>query len=135
MNTQKAIKDFSRKLVFFTAILVGVVFIFDFGVPSIPIISFTPFIILFFFIITLLLYVILIRLTSQKPGKFISGFMLTTTVKLILYTIVLFAYSFSNPAQAIPFILTFFILYLFYTIFEVILILPGIKNASGSEQK
>jgi hypothetical protein len=53
--------------------------------------------------------------------------MLTTLVKLLVYISVLVVFSLTHPAEAVAFIINFFILYLIFTIFEV----AGIIGQTG----
>jgi hypothetical protein len=79
-----------------------------------------PFLFFFFTAVTFLNYWILIRSTARKFIRFVNYYLLSTTVKLLLFIGVLVGYILLNRADAVPFGISFFILYLLYTIFEVI---------------
>ena len=74
---------------------------------------------------------LLIRSFEKKFNRFVSVFMLTTTVKLFLFIAIMIIYAFANRKDAVPFLLDFFILYLIFTIFEVTQII-GLTNPQGS---
>jgi predicted PurR-regulated permease PerM len=59
--------------------------------------------------------------------------MLATFVKLLIYLVAVLAYVFTNKEKLLPFILAFFLLYIFYTVFEVINILSQTKDATGNK--
>lgn len=83
-----------------------------------------PFIIVFFFAITLILHRILLRSSGERFARFANQFMLITFVKMIFYVAVMLIYVFLvNPDDAIPFVVTFFVCYLAFTSFEVVEIL------------
>jgi hypothetical protein len=82
-----------------------------------------PYIISLFYIITALIHYVLLRITRLKPRRFVSYFMLATFVKLIVYFTAVLLYVFNFREYILSFIITFFVLYIFYTVFEVILIL------------
>lgn len=81
------------------------------------------FILLFFWAVTLLVHFSLLRITRLSPRKFVSYFMLTTLVKLMIYFIAILVYVFMVKQDLLPFLLSFFILYILFTCFEVISIL------------
>lgn len=60
---------------------------------------------------------------SKELSKFSSKFMMFAGIKMIIYLFIIVFYAFSFPDKAKFFLISFFILYLLYTVFEVILIL------------
>ena len=87
-----------------------------------------PYLIILFHVITAIVHYILLRITALNPRKFVSYFMLATFLKLAIYLIVVVVYVFNMKEGILPFILSFFILYIFYTIFEVVTILVQTKE-------
>jgi len=57
-------------------------------------------------------------------------YLLITTLKLLLFIAILVIYILLNRKDAVPFGLSFFILYLVYTVFEVISLANYSKNLS-----
>lgn len=87
-----------------------------------------PYLFLLFYFIGALVHYILLRITALNPRKFVSYFMLATFFKLMNYLIVIFVYIFYVKEGILPFILSFFILYIIYTVFEVFTILAQTKE-------
>jgi hypothetical protein len=87
-----------------------------------------PFMPLFFLAVTAGLYYMLLKSTENKFSRFVTQFMIITFAKLFIYIIILVAYTFLNKPDAVPFILTFFIFYLIYTIFEIMSFLGDQKK-------
>lgn len=81
-----------------------------------------------FFIVTAGIHYILLRITGLNPRRFVSYFMLATSLKLIIYLGAVLFYVFTVRADLLTFIATFMVLYLVFTIFEVILILKQSKG-------
>jgi hypothetical protein len=79
-----------------------------------------PFLFIFFFAGGIISYMVLGKSLGSRFIGFVSSFMLVTTVKLLLYITILLLYCFLNRKDAVAFLLNFFILYLVYTIFEII---------------
>lgn len=82
-----------------------------------------PFLFFFFIGCSLVSYHYLLRSMTERLIRFVNTFLLLTVIKLFLYAGVMIAYVLLNKADAVPFMLSFFILYLAYTIFEVVKIL------------
>ncbi|MGD0710617.1 MAG: hypothetical protein ABR968_05490 [Bacteroidales bacterium] len=90
-----------------------------------------PFLFPFFFSATALFYSYLIKSSEQKFNRYVNRYMLATFVKLMLFMAVLLFYVYTHKDDAVPFILSFFILYVAYTVFEVVALL----KFSRSEKK
>jgi len=120
--------DFLRKLVIFSVILsfiaIGLVIL----IPKTSITPALPYLFIFFLAITLISYYILIKAAQKKFIRFLNYYLLTTTVKLVLFIAVLMTYIMLNRKDAVPFALSFFLLYLCYTIFEVVFIVGYSKT-------
>jgi hypothetical protein len=78
--------------------------------------------------VTAVVHYVLLRITAMNPRKFVGYFMLATTLKLMNYLIVVFVYVFYVKEGMLAFILAFFLLYIIYTVFEVITILAQTKE-------
>jgi len=94
-----------------------------------------PFLFVFYYSCSLISYIFLDRSFSKKINRFVSVYMLTTAVKLFLYVAVIIIYALVNRKDAIPFLLNFFILYLVYTVFEVIQIVSLTRSSSFKGEK
>ena len=82
-----------------------------------------PYLFPFFFSTSIIIYYFLAKSKEGKSNSFINRFMLTTFFKLIIYLSALNIYIFTFKEDAFQFIISFFILYLAFTIFEVISII------------
>ena len=76
--------------------------------------------ILFFFVVTVVFHSITLKASKLRIAQFSNYFMLSSTAKLFIYIILLTIYIFLNKGHAIPFVMFFLILYVFFTFFEVI---------------
>jgi hypothetical protein len=113
-------QKFIKKLIVFTMVLFAVALLSKFLLP----ISFvTPallYLIPLFFSITLLTHYLLLKGSEKSFAKFTTNYMLVTFSKLMLLLIVLLLYVFTHKSDAIPFIISFFLLYILFAVFEAI---------------
>ncbi len=73
----------------------------------------------FFFLVLLLSKFLILSLSGDNAKKFSMAYVQTTVLRFLLYIIVLLLYAFNFPEDAKAFIITFFVFYFAYTIFEV----------------
>ena len=100
-------------LVFLT-VMVSLIF------PSIHVTPVFPYILVFYYVVTLAIFLILGRSMQKRIRYFVNTYMIITFAKLILFSLVVLGYLLLNKKDAIPFVVTFIIYYLFYAIFEVV---------------
>lgn len=84
--------------------------------------------VVFFFAVNSVVYYILLSATGKNFSKFMTNFMASTFVKLMVYLAVMLIYVYLFPKNALPFIIEYFILYIIYSVFEVISILSFSKR-------
>jgi hypothetical protein len=72
-----------------------------------------------FFVVTFLFHRGLINSLKKDSKAFVRYYMGGSGAKLGLFLIVILIYAFINKANAMKFALTFFLFYIFYTVFEV----------------
>jgi hypothetical protein len=77
----------------------------------------------FFILLTIAGFYVVTKETKNIFSNFINRFMLATFGKMFLSIIVLLAYVFAYREDAVPFIISFFLLYIFFSIFEAIALL------------
>lgn len=130
----KPLKIFIRKLIIYTLILTAIGLAFFFLLPDRYITPMLPYINAFFFVITLITYYTTLRYIRQKVSRFVNYYLIATFAKLFLFIIVILIYLFVNKPDALRFVVTFFIYYLLYTIFEVKEIMK-IANNSNDQTK
>ena len=116
------IKKFSFRILVFSVILAGVSLLFQLICPQYATPA-LPFIVLFFFIITLFtLYIVLREDKGKEAKKFVSNYMLSRIIKLLSCLFFLLIYVLLNKKDAFRFAIAFLIVYFIYSIFEVIVL-------------
>lgn len=126
--------DFLKKLLIFTFILAVVGFTIAYFLPVNYVTPSLPFLFAFFLSVTIIVHYILLKVSEKKTPAFINYFMILTLGKLIFYLTIILIYAFVNREDLLPFAISFFILYAFYTGFEVVVSLKhsSLKNRSNS---
>jgi len=124
-----AFHKFTKRLIIITLITAILIFGLTFIVPEYLISISWPFILGFFFAVTLLAHKFLLKKSDGNHGKFINAFMLITTIKLMLFFTIIIVYVLINRHDALGFILTFFTNYLIFTIFEILSILKFLQKS------
>lgn len=109
-----------KRLLIFSLILGSIASVLFFLLPSKFITPTLPFLFPFFIAVTLISTYLLIRSSQKKFIKYLNLYLLTTVVRLFLYVAVMVTYILLNKEDVLPFSISFFILYLCYTIFEVV---------------
>ena len=121
--------SFLKRLLIFSLIPGSIAAVLYFSLPAKFITPVLPFLFLFFIAVTLINAYILLRSSQKKFIKYLNAYLLTTVLKLFLFTGVIIIYVLFNKADLIPFTLSFFILYLCYTIFEVVWLVSFSKTS------
>ena len=122
------LKKYITRLLIFSTILSTISFgLFSFVLPQYYLPIF-PYLITFFISVSILVHVILLKASNFRIAKFSTFYMGSTTAKLFLYIIFLIIYVLVDKENAVPFLLTFFILYFLYTIFETFSLLIDLKE-------
>jgi len=119
--------DFLKKLLIYSFILAIAGSLIAYYLPKKFISPALPYLFFFFFAVTLIVHMILLKVSQKKNSGFINYFMLLTFGKLLFFLTIILVYALLNRSDAVQFIISFFILYLFYTVFEVILSLAHSK--------
>ncbi len=73
---------------------------------------------LFFFIVSILVYFLSMRARRKDMRKFANFYMASTVVKMILYLTIIFVYVLNFKEDGKRFAITFLIYYLIYSVFE-----------------
>ncbi len=116
------ISKYLRQLFYFSAIIGIATFMLSFVLPKAYFTPTLPFLILFFTAASLLSFFYLMKSADKRFIKFVNAFLLTIIFKLFLYGSVMVGYAFIYRMDAVPFLISFFILYLLYTVFETVFI-------------
>ena len=129
------LKDFLRTLII-TTLIVAVISLIVFSViPSWHYPPVYPFLLAFFFFATLTVYHFMLKALEKRPARFVNIFLLTTMLKLFAYMIFMVVYALLNREFARPFIVSFFILYIIFTVVEVVSILKVNKHVGHDLKK
>lgn len=78
-----------------------------------------PFLLLFFYVVTILIHAYQLSLRKKDIGKFARSNMLITFFKLIVYSVVAIIYIAIDKENAIAFVVCLMLLYLIFTFIEV----------------
>ncbi len=122
MNNKIPIRKFSFRIIVFSVIVAGLSALFQWIFPlyASPAL---PFIVIFFFFITLFtIYIVLRNDNAANQRQFFSGYMLSRIIKILSCLIFLTLYIFLNKKDAIRFAIAFLVIYFLFAIFEVYLL-------------
>ncbi len=122
------LKNFIIRILSFSLIIAAIALaVFRFFIPQFYLPVF-PFLMLFFVVVTIGIHTILTRAGKRPIRQFSTFYMGSVTAKLFIYLIFLVTYVLTNKENAIPFILTFFILYVLFTFFETYSLLSSLNK-------
>lgn len=113
------IKQYAFRLIVFSIIISALTVIMQWQYPqySTPAL---PYIVLFFFIITLFTLYIILRSDQHRDEKrFISRYLLSRTVKFMSCLLFVFLYIILNKEDKWRFAISFIIIYFLFAIFEI----------------
>jgi hypothetical protein len=102
----------------FIGILALIIFLVS-GSFNTEVIHLTWMIYIYFIVITILFHFGIVKTTQSRPQVFIRYYMGATTIKLLLHLGIIVFYSMMHKESASRFIITFMIMYLLFTVFEV----------------
>jgi hypothetical protein len=122
-------KTFTFRLACFTIALACLTFGLSFILPGQYFTPALPYLFVFFFIVSFTVFFFLTQGKENKFSHYVNRFMLTTFLKLMVYMAVMVIYVLSYRNDAIRFILTFFILYLAFTFFDVLALLQHSRKS------
>jgi hypothetical protein len=119
---KELLNRFIRNLAIYTAVIA----VSSFAVSLITntlITKYWPMVLLLIAGITLIVVALLFSASEKKFSRFSNTFMIASMLKILLLLVVITAYSFTNPADAIRFSVTLFVFYILYLVFEIIWLL------------
>ena len=122
-----------RKLILFTLVLTIIFYAARFFLPLKYRTPALPYLLPFFFATNVVVHYLLLKATARKFSSFVNYYLAGTMSKLFLYIIVLLIYIYMHRSDALAFTITFFVLYIGYSVFEVISLLS--KKAQSTEDK
>jgi len=119
----KKLKGFIKNISIISISLLVISSIIYFLTPKIKISPAFPFILIFMYVTTILIFKLLAKSMEKRLSKFANAYMLVNFGKLVIFSIIIVVYAVLNKDDAISFMLTFFIYYFIFTIFEVFALL------------
>jgi hypothetical protein len=78
-----------------------------------------PYLLVFFVAATLISFYFIQKKLDSSPSGFVTAFMANSIIRLLLYLVVIVVYALTYRYDAVNFIISFFILYVIFTSFEV----------------
>jgi hypothetical protein len=129
-------KDFIPflKAIFIFSFIVGLLaFVFSVFLPENKVNAITWFQLLYFIFITLIFQLGLLKSSKGRPQSFVRYYMGATAFKLFVHVIIILMYCLFNRNDAVRFILTFLIFYIFYTVFEVAFAAQRFRKVSSEK--
>jgi hypothetical protein len=126
---------FLRQLIIFTLIIGAAGFGIVQFIPAQYITPTLPYLYVFFFSVTILVHYTLLLVSKKRTLQFSNYFMLLTFGKLIFFLSIILVYFLLNRDDVLPFAIAFFILYILFTVFEVMQSLALSKSGTGKQQK
>lgn len=122
-------KSLLIKIIVFSVVLEIIAFVLFASMPVKFISQTLLFQVPFFFSASFLANNYMLRMSTDKnPNKFVRAFMMTTFLRFMLYIIIIAAYVFLFRSDAVNFLITFFILFFLYLIFDVYFLLYGLPK-------
>jgi F0F1-type ATP synthase assembly protein I len=73
----------------------------------------------FLFVFTWIAFYATAKSMQKKVSRFANTYMIVNFLKLVIFSLLLLAYAYLNKTDAAPFMITFFVYYIFYTVLEV----------------
>jgi hypothetical protein len=117
-----------KNLLIFSAILGIIIWGLSGLIPNKVLSPALPYQFFFFVAFTIIVCFTLIKASRERFNKFLNTYLLITTVKLLFFLVVILVYIFRNRSDAAPFAISFFILYLCFSIFEVVTLVTYSKK-------
>lgn len=116
-----AFKNYMFRLLVFSIIMTSLTFgmqwLFpDYASPALP------YIVLFFFLLMTFTHYLILRGIYKDNRKFVSNYVLATTIKFLSYLIFVLIYLIVNQEDRLLFAGSFIVIYFLYAIFEIVAI-------------
>ena len=112
--------QFLKKLIILTLAVFLVFYATAYFLPLELVTPAMPYLILLSASVTLIFHYVILKASEKKFSRFISYFMIATVLKLLLYIIIIFLYVYLNRSDTLPFVVTFLLLYIIFSVFEII---------------
>jgi hypothetical protein len=128
-------KNFIKRIIIFSAFISAIsYFLYHFFIPQFYLRIF-PFLIIFFIATSIIVHFILTNAGKQQVRRFSTFYLGSISIKLFLYIIFITIYVVIDKSTAVPFLLTFLILYALFTFFETYSLMNDLKNQTQIDNK
>jgi len=121
---KKIVSIFTLRLAIMTLLLGLFTFLFTLIFPHVRETPSYPYILAFLFLFSWAAFYLTAKSMEKKISRFANTYMIVNFLKLVIFSLFLLIYAYLNKSDAVSFILTFFVYYLFYTVLE----LTGLKQ-------
>ena len=128
---KKSISQFTLRLVILTLILGLLTMAFARLFSGIHVTASYPYALIFLFLFSWAAFSITAKSMEKKISRFANTYMIINFLKLVIFSLFILAYAHLNKADAVSFIITFFVYYVFYTVLEVV----GLKQLNEATRK
>jgi len=128
MQIETENKQFLRKFIIFSLVLIAIAAILFLTILKAFYVPLFPLQLLLIGSLTLYSHLRLIKACEQNIRRFSTVFMLSVTVKLMAYLSFLLICLLIDHSNALSFVLTFFVLYVCFTVLEVSQVLNFLKK-------
>lgn len=120
--------SFLKNLLVFSLIIVIIYIVTSYLLPATYFSVALPFLFPFYIGTTLISYHFMLKSLHRRFSKFVNQFMAGIAIKLLWYMIIMVSYILIFRADALPFAINFFILYICYTVFETVSLVKYSKS-------
>ncbi len=131
---KKAFHKFLQQTIIISVVLFAIYFFINNIVQIIHTSPATPWLILFFLALSNFVFYMQLKASAGRPAKFVNATLISTGFKLLLLLVIIVIYALVFREDAVHFILTFFVIYLIFTILEVLHI-KSFQEQSGKTRK
>ena len=122
------IRQYARRLTIFGLLVFAIYMLFTLLAPGRLIPFLYLYIVPFFYVVVMISRLILEKYMDKGGNRFSNSFIIITVARFIFYVGVLMTYSFVFPDNAVAFIITFFMVYFAFTLYEVFYLYSEINN-------
>jgi len=123
MMMEMTFKKTAVQFTAFTLLIIPATLLVDFLIPSLKASDNWPAILFFMYLFTMGVLYLLVSSVKKRMVRFVNTYLLVSFGKMMLYVVIMFVYAWLNPANAVPFILTFLAYYIIFLIYEVVVLL------------
>ena len=120
-------QKFVLKIVGFSLFMALALYGVKYVMPTFEIVPFYFFSIIFFMLLTILVYSMLIKGLQKGNNKFVYAFYFTTIIRLFGSIVVLLVYFLTNGRKNLYEAVVFIILYFLFTAFEIVYLFPILR--------